>query len=100
MPFAEDQPGPTLRLAIKAVPGSRQDKIVGLLGERLKVKVAAPPEDGQANASIARLLARALGVREGDVELSAGWSHPDKVFLVRGRSSADARALWAPSRDA
>jgi len=50
-------------IAVKAVPGAARDEIAGLLGERLKVRVAAPPEDGKANEAICRVLAAALGLR-------------------------------------
>ena len=57
-----DTPGAWL-LPIKAVPGARRNTIVGPLGTRLKVRIAAPPEDGKANRAIRRLIADALGLR-------------------------------------
>ena len=50
--------GDDLVLRVKAVPGAKRDAIAGALGDRLKIRVAAPPEDGQANAAIRALLAR------------------------------------------
>src|SRR5690349_990673 len=47
-PIAPGKPVAT-RIFLKVVPGSRRDQIVGGLGDRLKVKVSAPPEDGRAN---------------------------------------------------
>jgi len=37
------------RLNLKVVPGSSRDEIVGWLGDSLKLKVTAPPEEGRAN---------------------------------------------------
>ena len=38
-----------LTLTIRVVPNARKDEIVGLVGQRLKVRVSAPLEDGKAN---------------------------------------------------
>ncbi|MBX3321605.1 MAG: DUF167 domain-containing protein [Phycisphaeraceae bacterium] len=69
---------------VKAVPGARADAITGLLGDRLKVRVAAPPEDGRANAAIIALLARALGIRRSALEIAHGQTSPEKTILIRG----------------
>jgi hypothetical protein len=77
---------------VKAVPGARRDEVAGLLGDRLKVRVAAPPEDGRANAAVGRVLAAALGVQAGRVRLSSDGANPLKVFVVEGLSAAEASA--------
>lgn len=84
---------------VKAVPGAKRDEVAGALGDRLKVRVSAPPEGGKANRAICALLAGALGVRERDVEIVAGASSAEKGVRVAGVSAARARAalgLGAP----
>jgi len=71
-------------LPVKATAGSSRSRIVGVLGGRLKVAVAAAPEKGKANRAIAGLLADALGVAKRDVVLAAGPANPKKTFIVRG----------------
>ncbi|MEK6702793.1 MAG: DUF167 domain-containing protein [Planctomycetota bacterium] len=83
---------PAALIAIKAVPGSRKTQIVGPLGDRLKVKVAAPPEDGKANAAICELIAGALGLRAKQVTVVQGHSNPEKVVRVEGLSAEAVRA--------
>ena len=73
-----------VRLAIKAVPGARRDEIAGVLGDRLKVRIVAPPEDGRANDAICALIAGALGLRPRDVRIVSGRTRPEKVLEITG----------------
>ena len=79
-------------IAVKVVPGASRDKIVGVLGEALKIATAAPAEKGRANAAVAETLAGALGARKGDVQLIAGHGSPRKEFRVAGMSAEAVRA--------
>ena len=67
--------------------------IAGVLGDRLKVRVAAPPEGGRANAAIAELLAEACGVPPRAVTLESGAAQPQKCFRVRGVDPARVAAI-------
>jgi hypothetical protein len=80
------------RLKVKAVPGASRTEIVGRLGEALKVRVAAPPEGGQANRAILALLAERLGLPAAGVTLVSGAASPAKVVALRGVSAEQA---WA-----
>ena len=94
MPYATEHTEPDdtrgVLLNIKAVPGAKRSEIAGVLGDRLKVRVAAPPEDGKANAAIADLLAKEFKVRTRDVEIIRGHSNPEKTVRVRGITVAQA----------
>ena len=72
-------------IRVKAVPGASRSRIAGVLGDRLKVQVAAPPEDGKANKAVAEVLARWLGLAKSEVELVSGASQPAKVFRIPPR---------------
>jgi len=71
-------------LRIKVVPGSSRNKIAGMLGDRLKVAVAAPPEGGKANKAVIRLLAKAAGVSPATVTVDAGHTQPLKTLRFAG----------------
>lgn len=74
-----------MELAIKVVPGASRTEVAGVLGDRLKVRVAAPPEGGKANRALVEVLSRWLGVR--DVEIVAGHSSAEKTVRVSGLSA-------------
>jgi uncharacterized protein len=82
-----------LLLHIKAIPNARRDQIAGRLGDRLKIRVSAPPEAGRANQAICRLIAGALGVPTRDVIIIAGHTSPEKTLQISGASEADVARL-------
>lgn len=88
MPYASVETGPrgcnSVLLNVKAVPGAKRDEVAGVLGDRLKVRVSAPPEGGKANEAIRALLASALGVKPRDVEVVRGHASPEKTLRIRG----------------
>jgi len=61
------------------------------------VRVAAPPEGGKANDAVLKLVAGALGVPRGDLELASGQTSRDKVVRLVGltRETADERMAAA-----
>ncbi len=71
-------------IRLKVVPGSSRDAIAGVLGDRLKIKVAAAPEAGKANAAVCELLARVLNVKRRDVAIEVGATSSEKTARVRG----------------
>ncbi len=76
-----------VRLRVKAVPGASRDVIAGPLGDRLKIRVSAPPEGGRANEAIRRLLADAFAVSKADVTLESGPASREKTFAISGDPS-------------
>lgn len=69
---------------LKVVPGAKRSEVVGVLGDRLKVRVSAPPEDGRANKAVCELLAGALGVPPRSVEVVQGTTNPEKTVRISG----------------
>ena len=76
--------GATSRLELKVVPGASRAGIAGWLGDKLKIRVSAPPERGRANAAVLELLAGALGIPEERVRIVAGTSSARKVVEIDG----------------
>ena len=73
-------------IKIHVVPGARKTEVVGLHGDRLKVKVAAPPEKGRANEELLEFLARSLQVSRQQVHLTSGAAIRAKVVAVQDLS--------------
>jgi uncharacterized protein (TIGR00251 family) len=72
--------------SVKIVPGSSKTCVCGLLGEMVKIKVAAPPEKGKANQGLIEFLAEQLGVKKNAVSIISGQTSPIKQVQVSGVS--------------
>ena len=71
-----------MRLRILVVPRASRSEVVGLHGDALRVRIAAPPVDGAANDELRRTLARALGVPRSGVEIVRGQRGRQKVVEI------------------
>ena len=73
-----------IQLTVRVVPGARRSEIVGVVDGVLKVKVTAPPVDGQANAELERVIAKWLGLRVSAVTVTTGLTARAKTVHARG----------------
>ncbi len=89
-PVAAHPEGTLLR--VRVVPGARATGVAGELGGALRVRVAAPPVEGRANAALLAFLAGRLGLRPRELRVEAGAGSRDKLVVVRGRSPAQVSA--------
>ena len=78
-------------IAVHAQPGAKRNAIVGVHGSALKVAVSAPADKGRANEALIEVLANALGIKRGQIELVAGTTSRAKRFLIRGRKSDEVK---------
>ena len=73
-------------ILVKAVPGASRSQIAGPLGDRLKIRISAPPEGGKANKAICALLAKQLGISKSSVEITRGQTSAEKSVRITGVS--------------
>jgi hypothetical protein len=57
----------------------------------LKARVAAPPVEGEANAALVRLVAKALGLPRSAVRITSGETARVKVLDIDGLDEAEVR---------
>ena len=80
-------------LRVKVVPGASRSAVAGVLGDRIKVRVAAPPEDGRANRALADLLGALTGCT---CTVVAGHGSPQKTVLVAHGEASTLRRQLVP----
>jgi len=64
--------GADLVLACHLQPKASRDEFAGRHGERLKIRLTAPPLEGKANAQLLAFLGTAFGVAKSQVRLESG----------------------------
>jgi hypothetical protein len=71
-----------MTVRVKVIPRSPKSEMAGQMADgTLKVKIAAPPENGKANAALCAFLARHYGVPRSSVTIVSG--HAAALKLVR-----------------
>ena len=70
-------------IAVRVTPRASLNKIVEVLGDgTIKIHLAAPPVDGEANAQLISYLAEVLNIPKSRLEIVAGQSGRDKLISV------------------
>ncbi|HEY0051408.1 MAG TPA: DUF167 domain-containing protein [Pyrinomonadaceae bacterium] len=78
-----------LVFTVKVVPRASKSEIVGSLDGALKIRIAAPPVDGAANAELVRLLSKTFGVSKSAIEILGGQSARTKQVKISGVEAED-----------
>lgn len=78
-------------LTLHVQPGAKRSEVVGLHGDALKIRLAAPPVDGKANACLLEFLAERLGCTKSALELVSGQTSRSKRVAVGGIAPEEVR---------
>jgi uncharacterized protein (TIGR00251 family) len=92
LPWIMEKKG-DLIIRVHVQPGARANRICGLHGNRLKLKIQAPPVDGAANRACQKILSKTFKVSKSSVILESGASSRQKVFRIVGKGVEAARQL-------
>src|SRR6185436_15725261 len=83
-------------LTVLVQPNAIRTEYVGIHGDTLKFRVAAPPVDGAANETLCAYLAKRFGLAGSAVTLQSGRGTRRKRILLRGVSSARVATVLGP----
>jgi uncharacterized protein (TIGR00251 family) len=72
-----------LLLAVHVQPRSSKTEIMGVYGERLKIKITAPPVDGKANKELVTFLSKIFAVPKSHISLLNGETSREKRFKIQ-----------------
>ena len=78
-----------ISLAVRVQPRAPRSGVAGEVDGALKLRLAAPPVDGEANEELIRLLAKLFALPRARVSLLAGATSKNKIVLLEGTTKAD-----------
>ncbi len=82
-----------VRFAVRVQPRASRNAIEGIRNGALRIRLTAPPVEGEANEALVRLLAARLDVPKSAVRIVSGERGRTKRVAVRGVTAAQVRAL-------
>lgn len=85
-----------VEIALHIQPRASRTECIGAHGDALKIRLAAPPVDGEANDELVRFLAKTLGVPKSAVTIVSGATGKRKKVRVLGVSAGSTRDALLP----
>lgn len=76
--------GDAVILKLHIQPGAKKSELVGRHGDALKIRLAAPPVDGQANAALVAFLAAKVGAGRAAINVISGQTSRAKRVRISG----------------
>jgi uncharacterized protein (TIGR00251 family) len=78
-----------LTFDIQVIPHASRVELVCVQDGVLKIKVTAPPVEGAANEACIKLLAKELGLKKSQMEISSGAKSRKKTVMIKDISKKE-----------
>jgi len=95
MGFLQESRNGSCRLRVYLQPRASANKICGIHGEALKIRITAPPVDGQANGMIIKFIAKLLKVPKSAVQVSSGQQNRNKTLTISAKGYSEISKILA-----
>lgn len=82
-PYLQQEKSGTLLLHLRVQPNASKSAVAGPHGQRLKIRLQSPPQDGKANRELIRFLSKTLGIGKSCIELIRGQTSRDKTVRLQ-----------------
>src|SRR5262245_51137976 len=84
-----------ISFAVRVQPRASKSGVVGEHGGALKIRLAAPPVDGEANEELVRLLAKLFDAPRQRIAILSGQTSRNKIVRVSGISVEEVEKVLA-----
>ena len=82
------------QIKVKVMPRAKENNILGLKDDILRVKITAPPVQGKANDSLIKFLAKEFDIVKSDIRIVRGESSRDKTIEIPDGISFKQRVMF------
>jgi uncharacterized protein (TIGR00251 family) len=90
----------SVSFAVRVQPRASRSEVAGELDGALKVRLAAPPVDGEANEELIRFLAKLFAVSRQRVSIFSGQTSKNKLIRVEGLTADEGGKILQTAMDA
>lgn len=73
--------------AVRVQPRASRSGVAGELDGALKIRLAAPPVDGEANEELIRVLAKLFDMPRAQIAIASGQTSKNKLIRIAGMSA-------------
>lgn len=87
-----NEDGDGVKIKVHVQPGGMRSEVLGLYGDRLKVRIHAPPVDGKANDEMIRFLSEILALPRSHVQILSGHHTRQKTIVIKGLSLVEVQS--------
>lgn len=85
IPYRKTKDG--VLIEVRVEPRSSAKGITGVAGNRLKVRLTAPPVGGAANKQLIEVLSEETGIKKSSITILRGLSSREKLVEIKGVES-------------
>lgn len=71
-----------MRIYVKAVPRSSKNEVIKISEREYKIRLTAPPVDGEANAMLVKILAEYFAIAKRQIEIVGGKTAKIKIVDI------------------
>lgn len=86
----------SITFAVRVQPRASRSEIVGEFGDAFKIRLAAPPVDGEANEELIRFLSKLFNVTRAQIVIRSGQTSRNKLIVIDGISVDEAEQVLQP----
>ena len=86
---------PQATLSVRIQPRASRNEVAGLVGDQLKIRLTAPPVEGEANAACLAFLAKLLDLAPSRLTIIQGARSRNKLIRITGLSRTAVQARVA-----
>ncbi len=79
--------------SVRVAPRASKSEITGEFGGALKIRIAAAPIDGAANAELIKLLAKTFAISKSAIEIVVGETAKTKLIKISGIDAAKLKEI-------
>jgi len=83
---------PQATLSVRVQPRASRNEVAGLVGDTLKIRLTAPPVEGEANEACLAFLAKLLDLAPSRLAIIQGERSRTKVIRITGLTQAEVHA--------